>query len=82
MPNETTVILTPEAAVEAVCHDEQMTVWGSDFTGMLSLGGWLRDDLDYADGVELGEAIKRELRTIIGMAFNHPEAKTIKRVKP
>ena len=76
---DTTVILTPEAAVEAVCHDEQMTVWVSDFVGMLSLGGYLRDDIDYAEGVELDHAVKRELRSIIGMAFSHPEAKTIKR---
>lgn len=72
-----TIILNPAAAVEAVCHDEQMTVWASDLVGMLSMGGWLRDDIDYAEGVD--DAVKRELRSIIGMAFDHPEAKTIKR---
>lgn len=56
-----------------------MTVWASDFVGMLGLGGWLREDIDYAEGVDLDEAVKRELRSIIGMAFDHPEAKTIKR---
>ena len=77
--NQSTVVLMPEAAVEAVCHDEQMTVWVSDFVGMLSLGDWLRDDLSYDDGIELDHAIKSKLRSIIGMAFSHPEAKTIKR---
>ncbi len=74
-----TVILSPAAAADAVCHDEQMVVWASDFAGALSLGGWLREDLDYSDGVDLQEAIKRELRSIIAMAFDHPEAKTIRR---
>lgn len=76
--SQTTVILGPKAAAEAVCHDEQMTVWASDLIGMLSLGGYLRDDIDYTEGVELDHAIKRELRSIIHMAFDHPEAKTIK----
>ncbi len=75
----TTIILGPKAAADAVCHDEQMTVWSSDMVGMLSMGGWLRDDIDYAGGVDLDAAVKRELRSIIGMAFDHPEAKTIKR---
>lgn len=74
-----TVILTPKQAAEAICHDEQMVVWASDFLGMLSLGGWLRDDLSYDDGVDLGNAVKRELRSIMEMAFDHPEARTIAR---
>lgn len=79
MPDaKTTIVLMPAAAVDAVCHDEQMVVWASEFVGMLSLGGWLRYDLDYSDGVDLDSAVKRELRNIIGMAFDHPEAKTIK----
>lgn len=73
------VILNPTLAAEAVCHDEQMVIWANDFAGMLNLGGWLRDDLDYSDGVELQEAVKRELRSIIESAFDHPEAKTIRR---
>lgn len=75
----TTVILGPKAAADAICHDEQMTVWASDFVGMLSLGGYLRDGIDYAEGIELDDAVRRELRSIIEMAFDHPEAKTIKR---
>jgi hypothetical protein len=73
------VILNPAAAADAVCHDEQMVVWASDFVGMLNLGGYLRDDLSYGEGVDLTEDVKRELRRIIEAAFDHPEAKTIRR---
>lgn len=69
------VILThPAKAAEKVCHDEQMTVWCSDVVGALSMGGWLRDDLSYDDGLDLHEAVKREIRSIVEMAFTHPEA--------
>jgi hypothetical protein len=71
------VIHSPEAAAEIVCHEEQMVIWASDFVGMLSLGGYLRDNLDYAEGVNLTEDVKRELRSVIESAFGHPEAKTI-----
>lgn len=74
-----TVILSPQAAAAEVCHDEQMVIWASDFVGMLSIYGWLKDDLSYSDGVDLTEAVKRELRSIIEAAFDHPEARTIKR---
>lgn len=73
-----TIVLTPQRAAETVCHDEQMVIWASDFLGMLNLGGWLREDMTYDDGVEAGEAIKRELRSIIEAAFDHPEARTMK----
>jgi hypothetical protein len=39
----------------------------------------LRDDLSYDDKIELDHAIRREIRSIIEMAFDHPEAATIKR---
>lgn len=74
-----TVILSPKAAAAEVCHDEQMTIWVSDFVGMLSMGGWLREDISYAEGVDLSEDVKRELLSIIESAFDHPEARTIKR---
>lgn len=74
-----TVILGPQAAAEAVCHDEQMVVWASEIVGMLSLGGYLREDLDYSEGVDLANDVKRELRSIIEMALDHPEAVTIRR---
>lgn len=73
----TTIILGPKAAADSVCHDEQMEVWASDFVGALSLGGYLRD-LDYSEGIDLTETVKSELRSIVEMAFDHPEAKTIK----
>jgi hypothetical protein len=74
-----TVILNPAAAADEVCHDEQMVIWANNFAGMLSMGGWLRDDIDYSEGADMQEAIKRELRSIIEAAFDHPEARTIKR---
>lgn len=74
-----TIILNPSAAAAEVCHEEQMVVWASDFVGMLSLGNYLRDDIDYSEVVDLHEAVKRELRSIIESAFDHPEARTIKR---
>lgn len=74
-----TVILSPQAAADEVCHEEQMTVWAYDFVGMLSLGDYLRHDLSYSEGVDLTEDVKRELRSIIKSAFDHPEARTIKR---
>lgn len=74
-----TIILSPKAAAETVCHDEQMVIWASDFVGMLSLGGYLREDLSYGEGVDLTEDVKRELRSIIEAAFDHPEARTIKK---
>src|SRR5262249_34849587 len=77
--SDATIILNPQAAAAEVCHDEQMIIWTSEFAEMLSLGGWLRSDFSYSDGVELQEAIGRELRSVIECAFDHPEARTIKR---
>jgi hypothetical protein len=73
------VIMMPAAAVEAVCHEEQMVIWANDVMGALAVGDWLRDDLSYDDKIELDHAIRREIRSIIEMAFDHPEAATIKR---
>jgi hypothetical protein len=74
------ITLTPTQAVEAVAHDEQMTVWAADFIGMLSLGDYLSDDLDYERQLDLSNDVKRELRRILFAAFDHPEARTIKRL--
>lgn len=74
-----TIILGPKAAAEAVCHDEQMVIWASDFVGMLSMGGYLREDLSYSEGLDMTEDVKRELRSIIESAFDHPEARTIRK---
>lgn len=68
------LLIHPAKAGELVCHDEQMVVWAGEFAGMLNMGGWLREDLSYDDGIELQEAIKRELKSIIKSAFTHPEA--------
>ena len=73
------VILTPAAAVEEVCHEEQMVIWTNDVMGVLAMGDWLRDDLSYDDKIELDHAIRQELKSIIGMALDHPEAATIRR---
>ncbi len=73
------IILSPAAAAETVCHEEQLVVWSSDVVGLLSMMGWLRDDLSYDDGVELDLAIQGEIKRIVQSAFDHPEARTIKR---
>lgn len=73
------VILThPAKAAELVCHDEQMVVWAGEIVGRLSMENWLRD-LSYDEGVELHEAMKQEIKSIIEQAFTHPEA--LKQVK-
>jgi hypothetical protein len=75
-----TIILNPAAAAETVCHEEQLRIWAHDhIVGALALGGWLRDDLSYADGIDLEDAMMREIKSIIESAFDHPEARTIKR---
>jgi hypothetical protein len=73
------VILTPAAAVDAICHEEQMVIWANDVMGALSMGNFLRDDLSYDEIVELDHAIRQEIKSIIGMALDHPEATTIRR---
>ena len=71
--------LLPKAAAEAVCHDDQMVVWSGDMAGALSIAGVLRDDLQYDEVVDLHATITAELRRIIEIAFDHPEARTILR---
>ena len=53
----------PAKAAELVCHDEQMVIWAGDFTGMLSMGEWLKDDLSYDDGIQLQERRNHPLRS-------------------
>jgi len=69
------IVLLPSAAVDRICHDEQMVIWAGDLAGALALGDFLRD-LDYSEGVDLQECLKREIRSIIRMALDHPEART------
>lgn len=71
------ITLLPNAAVDRICHDEQMVVWSGDVVGTLSIGEFLRDDLSYDEIAQLHEVVKRELRSVIRMAFSHPEARTV-----
>lgn len=69
------IILThPAKAAENVCHDEQLVIWAGEIVGALSMGDWLRDDLSYDDGIELQRAVQQEIKSIVEMAFTHPEA--------
>lgn len=69
----TVAALPPQEAAARVCHDEQMTVWTGEVAGALNLAGFLRDDLDYDDVIELNGVLAREIRSIVGHAFDHPE---------
>lgn len=74
-----TVILSPAAAAEVVCHEEQLRIWAHDnLMGGLATGDYLRD-LSYDEGLELERMLMRELKSIIATAFDHPEARTIRR---
>ena len=75
------VTLLPTAAVDRICHDEQMVIWAGDVVGALSLGDFLRSDLSYDDSLDLHDVIKRELRSVIRMALDHPEARTVLNLK-
>lgn len=73
-----TVILSPQAAAAEVCHAEQMQIWVHEIVVALGMGGYLRE-LDYGELTDVHSTIESELRSIIEMAFDHPEARTIKR---
>jgi hypothetical protein len=69
------VILThPAKAAELVCHEEQLQIWAGEIVGRLSVGGYLRDDLSYDDGIALGREVEDEIKSIVAAAFTHPEA--------
>ena len=74
------VTLLPTAAVDRICHDEQMVIWSGDVAGALSLGDFLRSDLSYDEVLDLHKVIQRELRSVIRMALDHPEARTVMNV--
>ena len=74
-----TVILNPAAAADLVCHEEQLRIWANDLVGLLSMENYLREDLDYSEGVEIEAAVMREIKKIVESAFDHPEAATIRR---
>lgn len=71
------ITLLPNAAIDRICHDEQMVVWAGDLIGALSVAGFLRDDLTYDDIAGLHQVAKQEIRSIIRMALDHPEARTV-----
>lgn len=75
-----TIILGPAAAAETVCHDEQLRIWAHDhILATLSMEGYLRDDLSYDDRIDMEKMVMREIKGIVESAFDHPEARTIRR---
>lgn len=78
-----TVTLLPAAAVDRICHEEQLRIWAHDnIVGALCHGDWLRDDLSYDDQIELEQVLMQEVRRIVAMALGHPEARTVMTVSP
>lgn len=73
------VILNPAKAAEVVCHEEQLRIWAEEITGALSMAGYIREDMSYDDVIDLGQIVQREIKSIVEMAFDHPEARTIRR---
>ena len=63
---------------QAACHEEQMTVWSSDFAGALGTNDYLRD-LSYDEVAELHQTIQLELQRIIASAMQHPEVSRVLR---
>lgn len=73
-----TVILTPAAAAEAVCHDEQLRIWAHEIVAALGMENYL-NITSYDDTIDMERIVAHEIRQIIEMAMNHPEAATIRR---
>ena len=65
--------VAPSEAATRVCHDEQMISWTGDIVGRLSMEGWLKDDLSYADVIEIHSSVADEIKDIVKSAFAHPE---------
>lgn len=72
------VILLPAAAVEEVCHEEQLRIWAHEVVCALGMENFLNIS-SYADSVDIEEIVKREIKSIIEAAFDHPAATTIRR---
>lgn len=60
--------------VELICHQEQLQVWTDELVADLALGDYLREDMDYADKIDLHRAVASEIKRIVSRAFDHPEA--------
>ena len=71
------VTLSPAAAADSVCHEEQLVIWAGDLVGRLSIEDYFRD-LSYDEGLELTACVKDEIKRIVSAAFNHPEVRAIK----
>ena len=65
--------VAPSEAATRVCHDEQMISWTGDIVGRLSMEGWLKDHLSYADVIEIHSSVADEIKDIVKSAFAHPE---------
>ncbi|WP_375414391.1 hypothetical protein [uncultured Bradyrhizobium sp.] len=74
-----TVILNPAAAAETVCHEEQLRLWADDMISAIGMQGDFLKDLAYCDLVNLHRVVESEIKSIIESAFDHPEARTIRR---
>lgn len=72
------VILLPTRAMEEVCHEEQLRIWAHEVVCALGMENYLNIS-SYADSVDIEEIVKREIKSIIEAAFNHPAAVTIQR---
>jgi hypothetical protein len=73
-----TIILSPAAAAETVCHEEQLRIWADEVISALGMEDYLKFS-SYADKIDMEQIVMREIKSIIESAFDHPEARTIKR---
>lgn len=70
------VTLLPSAAVDAICHEEQMTVWTGELVGAFSMADLFKD-LSYDEVILAHQVAGEEIRRIIRSALDHPEARTV-----
>lgn len=73
-----TVILTPAAAVEEVCHEEQLRIWADDLISALGMENYLNFS-SYADKIDMERIVMREIKSIAEAIFDHPAAATVRR---
>lgn len=72
------LFLTPRAAAELACHDEQLAVWARDLITRLASQGFVSAELTGPDIDDLHATARTELKRIIAQAFDHPECRTIR----
>lgn len=73
-----TVILTPAAAAEEVCHEEQLRIWADDLLSALGMEDYLKFS-SYADKIDMERIVMREIKSIAEAIFDHPAAWTVRR---